>query len=327
MQRTAHGLVTVIPVYNGSGHLLHALESVARQTRRPDRLIVLNDQSTDATPEIARNFAPLPCEVITNPKNLGLFGNHNRALAFASEAEYLHILHADDLVLPRFYEKLVAAGDKVSGSALVYSSHAYVNEHGELPLTRPAPQGEGTAAGAPLSGQAHELSRKDFLISQAELKAIGIDSVLLKTCAAPPLCEFRLDLPQLGDCVFHATWAARCDKIVHVPEVLCHIRARPDNATRKNAQNVQSWSLDEWRAMEMISALIPDGPFARWLRQQKLQCLYAARTHVKIQQVATANPDFAAKLASSGRPLVGALHWLLGAFAVRLRDQFSRSKS
>lgn len=309
-------LTTVIPVYNGGAHIIHALESVARQTRRPDRLVVLDDQSKDETREISSNFQPIRCEVIVNPKNLGLFGNHNRALELAAQTDFLHILHADDMVLPEFYERLLKAADQITGRALLFSSYEFVDEAGH------------SVSGKPRNGgPARELTLKEFLISQAELKAIGIDSALLKTDSSPAPCQFRLDLPQLGDCVFHAQWAAACGKILHVPDTLSQIRVRPDSATRKNARSVQSWSIDEWRAMELISALIKEGAFSRWLRHQKLSCLYAARTHVKIQQMRAQEPAFADELATAGKRLVRPHHWLLGKYTVMLRDAISSPKT
>src|SRR5688572_29259046 len=100
-------VTTVIPVFNGEKYIAQTLLSLARQTRPPDRVIVLDDQSTDQTEEIVRTFKGLNCDWVRNERNLGLFPNHNRALTFAAETDFLHILHADDLILPAFFENLV----------------------------------------------------------------------------------------------------------------------------------------------------------------------------------------------------------------------------
>ena len=97
-------LLTVIPVYNGEPFIAQTLESVARQTLRPDRVVILDNCSTDRTPEIVGNFKGIPCEFIRNEKNIGLFGNLNRSLDFSTETEFLQILHADDTISPEFYE-------------------------------------------------------------------------------------------------------------------------------------------------------------------------------------------------------------------------------
>ena len=108
-------IITVIPVYNGEKFILETLQSVATQTMRPDRLIVLDNCSTDGTADIARGFKDLPCEYIRNSKNLGLFGNFNRALEFAAETEYLNLVCADDLITPDFYTRLTRELEDCAG--------------------------------------------------------------------------------------------------------------------------------------------------------------------------------------------------------------------
>src|SRR5947209_3469756 len=97
-------ITTTIPVRNGQEFIVQTLESLARQTRRPDRVIVLDNLSTDNTRSLVEGFKELPIEFIRNPKDLGTFGNFNRCLDFATETDYLHILHADDCIAPGFFE-------------------------------------------------------------------------------------------------------------------------------------------------------------------------------------------------------------------------------
>ncbi len=87
-------IITIIPVFNGEKFIRQTLESVAKQTVRPDRLIVLDNCSTDNTEQIVKAFQDIKCEWIRNPKNLGLFGNCNRALEFAVEARHLAWMNA-----------------------------------------------------------------------------------------------------------------------------------------------------------------------------------------------------------------------------------------
>jgi len=57
----------------------------------------------------------------------------------------------------------------------------------------------------------------------------------------------------------------------------------------------------------------------RWLRMQKLQCLFSARTRVKMQMFRD-QPDYAREIAEVGKGKVGGLQWMLGGLAVKLRD-------
>ena len=45
-------IITVIPVYNGERFILETLDSLASQTLKPDRVIVIDDASTDNTAKL-----------------------------------------------------------------------------------------------------------------------------------------------------------------------------------------------------------------------------------------------------------------------------------
>ena len=76
---------------------------------------MLDNCSTDGTEKIAREFQGLKCEWGRNERNLGLFGNMNRALEFAAQTRYLHILCADDLITPKFFETMIPPLESCSG--------------------------------------------------------------------------------------------------------------------------------------------------------------------------------------------------------------------
>jgi glycosyltransferase involved in cell wall biosynthesis len=307
-------LTTVIPVYNGESYLGATLQSVAMQTRRPDRLVVLDDGSTDATARIAQGFKALECEYVRNESNLGLFPNHNRALEYAAETDYLHILHANDLIKPEFYRQILAGLELCPGLGMAFSGYELIDENGST---------LGTMRGGP-SGPIRILSRRQLLQSQAELKPLLIDAVVLKTDRTPPPCWFPTDFPQLGDVVFHARWASHCVGIYESREAMCQFRQHPHSATSRNVASLEAWVLDEWRAMALIADLIEDSPFGRWLRRQKLRSLYAARSHVKMQTLKSSRPELASAIRTASRQICGPWHWRLGAAAVLLRDLLFR---
>ncbi len=305
-------LTTVIPVYNGGHYLPVTLQSIARQTRLPDRVVVLDDASTDDTPEVARAFKDCPCDHVRNPQNLGLFPNHNRALEFAAETDYLHILHANDLIKPTFFERLTAALDSVPGEAFAYSQYEIIDERDQYigALSRPS------------AGSGNVVSTAGFLAAQAQLKAILIDAAVLKTNRKPLPCRFQLDLAQVADCVFHSELATHFRHIVAVPERLLQYRMH-QGATKVNTTRLQSWVLDEWKAMQLIAGWIPENDVSRWVRRLKLRVLFAARSRVKVQMTRAQSPEFSSRIAHATRETVGALPWFMGGLAVFIRDLVS----
>ena len=67
-------ILTTIPTYNGEAFLHKVLESLARQTVKPDRVLVLDDSSSDRTEQIVREFKEVSCEWTPSSDRLGLFG-------------------------------------------------------------------------------------------------------------------------------------------------------------------------------------------------------------------------------------------------------------
>lgn len=50
-------IAVVLPAHNEAEHLRACLQSFVDQSRQPDQLIIVNDNSTDETPQIAQEFA------------------------------------------------------------------------------------------------------------------------------------------------------------------------------------------------------------------------------------------------------------------------------
>jgi glycosyltransferase involved in cell wall biosynthesis len=303
-------LTTVIPVYNGEKFLAETLQSVGRQTRRPDRLIVLDNCSTDGSRRIVEQFNDMPCEWRQNEKNLGLFGNLNRALAFSNNTQYLHILHADDLIKPDFYSRMLSAMEAISGRALAYCQTEFIDENSAPTklLTIKATTAKGIKTVA------------EFLTARSELQPILCPAVLLKTAGQPPPCQFRMDMPQIADLVFWAEWATFCEQIVELPDLLADYRLHTSNETRRNETQLQTWMLDEWKAMQMIESFRQGSGFSRWLHGQKLRLIFAARSYDKVKIMRGQQPEFARKIHVTASELIPLPHWLLGKAAIGFRD-------
>ncbi len=307
-------VITVIPVYNGERYLGPTLESVAAQVRRPDLLVVIDDCSTDGTRELVKRFQAdhpeLKCELRQNEQNQGLFRNLNLTLQLAKDTDYLHILLADDLVLPEFLSKLVPVLESAKSPSLSFSLTEAVDQNGQLIPLLHNRSGNGV----------QHIGSFELMRRQSELQTLFCGSVVLKTNRQPLPTQFRLDMAQTADCVFYAEMAKHSHDIVEVGEVLCQIRSHPYSATAQNKKGVQHWVLDEWKAMELAKDMMPETGFARWVREQKLLCLFAARSQVKIQSTQKETPEFANQIRAAAKSIVGPHHWILGRLAVALRD-------
>ncbi|MET8566465.1 glycosyltransferase family 2 protein [Streptomyces sp. NPDC004783] len=102
--------VTVI-VYNDAARLPRAVESVRRQTHRDIEIIISDDHSTDATPEVARELAARDPRIVylrLDENSGGCSAPRNRALEIA-RAPYLMFVDSDDELPERAVEVLLAA--------------------------------------------------------------------------------------------------------------------------------------------------------------------------------------------------------------------------
>jgi glycosyltransferase involved in cell wall biosynthesis len=105
------GLVsTVIPVYNRSDLLVEAVESVLAQIYRPIEILIVDDGSTDATPQVAREFAAKNPQIVRFIRQAnGGPGRARQTGLEGSRGEFIQYLDSDDLLLPRKFELQVAA--------------------------------------------------------------------------------------------------------------------------------------------------------------------------------------------------------------------------
>ncbi len=315
-------LVTVIPVYNGERFLRATLESVVAQTRRPDRVIIQDNCSTDGTAVIAKEFEQEGFEWRLNEAHVSSTKNFNAALRFAAEADVLHLLTADDLVTPDFYERLLQPLESVEGRALAYAAYEVIDENGALV------QGGDLVNPFPIEpdGPSRRIARERFIASQADLRTICLPAVLMKTNRVPLPVEFSLDYIQCADAVFYAELAAHCERIIEVPAALCQYRRHEHTTTSRNKSKPTEVIADEWSAMCAASALLGKGGLAAWFWNFRQRCLLASTSRVLIQGEPDAAAEYRAEVTRATREITGGLAWALGNLAVALRDTFGQGQ-
>ncbi len=90
-------LVSILmPVYNGGRYISDAIKSVLLQTYESWELLIVDDNSTDNTLSVIKEFKDARIRLYKNTKQLGLAENRNKALSLAS-GKYIAILDADDV--------------------------------------------------------------------------------------------------------------------------------------------------------------------------------------------------------------------------------------
>jgi len=101
----------IVTAYNNAEHLDECLHSVAQQTHPHFKVLVIDNASSDATPEIARRWSEQDSRFSfhRNDENVGHIRSANRAYKMTS-GEFVLQLHADDLLKPDFLQKVLIEG-------------------------------------------------------------------------------------------------------------------------------------------------------------------------------------------------------------------------
>ena len=105
-------LSVIVPMYNVEAYLEDCLNSLAAQTLDDMEVLLIDDGSSDRTPEIAKLFAEShPDFRYFRKENGGLSDARNFGIPYA-EGEYIAFLDSDDWVEPDIYEHMInAAGN------------------------------------------------------------------------------------------------------------------------------------------------------------------------------------------------------------------------
>lgn len=133
----------VLPVYNGAEFLKDSIDSVISQTHQNWELLILDDCSTDETPNIALEYEAKDQRIhyYRNEKNLKLPGNLNKGFGLA-KGEYLTWSSDDNRYRPEALETMLRTlKDQQVG--LVFASYQVIDEHDQEIQVISAANGSG----------------------------------------------------------------------------------------------------------------------------------------------------------------------------------------
>lgn len=86
----------IVPIYNAAIDLVPCLESIKRQRYRNIEVLLVNDGSSDSSPEICRMYTRLDSRfILIDKENTGVSGTRNVAIERAT-GKYLQFVDADD---------------------------------------------------------------------------------------------------------------------------------------------------------------------------------------------------------------------------------------
>lgn len=206
-----------IPTYNQAQHLSDSVGSACQQTYPNVEVWVSNDASTDNTPAVMANLCGRFPQIRyhRHPYNLGIAANNNWLLS-QPKTEFIVRLDSDDLLSPRYVEKLLGLLSDYPKAGYAHAAVQEIDEHGRPTRVRQ------------LGGRDQSQNAEDAL--QTSISGYRV---------AANICMFRsVMLHQLG---FYRTGMNFCEDWdlsiriadadwgnVYIPEVLASYRFWPD---------------------------------------------------------------------------------------------------
>jgi len=122
-------ITVLMAIYNGAVYLRECMESVLHQTYGNFEFLIIDDGSTDSTPDIIRSYKDDRIRLLRNDKNLSQVASLNIGLDHA-KGEYIARIDADDIMLPHRLERQLRFLEKRPDIALLGTCGEAIDEKG-----------------------------------------------------------------------------------------------------------------------------------------------------------------------------------------------------
>jgi glycosyltransferase involved in cell wall biosynthesis len=319
---TRPSVTVVVPNYNHARYLDQCLQSILAQSLSPDRVIIVDDASTDDSLGVINRFLHNPrWELVQNDTNRGVIIGQNVALS-RTGTDWITFLGADDVWHPSYIEKVMDLAQQFPESGFVC---ACAERFGSsiTPALRPIVLPRLTRG--PVSAD-----RFRALLSSADNFFLG--TVSTYRCAIMrELGGFDAGLGAFADAMLARQLAVRCG-FAFIPEVLGFWRMHGDNYSTTTSMDASSVNEKMARVHSILAAepagLFPKGYADLLDRRQRFgsaRLLVLARHMPPFQRArmitsllhgGLREESWLRVLLSAGRiGMIGALAWL----TVRLR--------
>lgn len=127
-------VTVLIPTYNHGSVLAYQIESLLKQTSTPKHIIILDDGSTDNTPEILEKYqGNETVKVIRQEKNKGVHAATTRLLSQV-DTEFFAFAAADDILASNWSETMASLLESYDDAKMAISN-SFIFENGRVYVT------------------------------------------------------------------------------------------------------------------------------------------------------------------------------------------------
>ena len=235
----------MLPTFNGNKHyLVEALESVLSQDPGPTRMqIEVVDDCTTAfdLEAVVREVGKGRIAFYRQPQNLGLAANWNTCIQRA-QGLWVHILHQDDKVLARFYERLQGPCEQDQRIAAAFCRGAGIDETGSIKWDQEAErETPGILA--------------NFVAREAATNRIITPSVVIRRSVYEDIGGYHTGLPYCADWDMYKR-VAIYGPVWYEPHCLAYWRQHATSATA-SLKTAANDLVDRRTSIELSKAYLP----------------------------------------------------------------------
>lgn len=128
----------IVPIYNVQAYIRECIESILEQTFRNFELILVNDGSTDDSPNICKYYEELDSRVkVINKVNGGLSDARNAGI-YMAKGKYLSFIDGDDFIAKDTLETMYNAIDKTDSKIAICNMVRYYEDGDTEAFYRPS---------------------------------------------------------------------------------------------------------------------------------------------------------------------------------------------
>jgi glycosyltransferase involved in cell wall biosynthesis len=235
----------VVPCYRLAHLLAECVDSILAQSYRDFEVLIMDDCSPDATPEVAASFDDARVRHVRNETNLRHLANYNKGIQLA-RGEYVWLISADD---------------RLRSTEVLARFVAVLDQHPEVGFVFcPAVTFDGrTEGGLTVSHGTADIIFRDgeFLRRLLRANCVPAPAALVRRRSYERAGLFPLDLPFAGDWYLWSVFALY-DDVAYLAEPMVNYRLHDLNMTKTcmgdPAGVVAEGMAIRWRIRRLIEA-------------------------------------------------------------------------
>lgn len=258
-------VVAVVVAFNREELLQQTLDGLAQQVRAPHAVVVVDNASSDRSPEVAENH-PVVTELVRLSENTGGAGGFSAGIARAvvtHAADLVWIMDDDTVPSPGALDALVRARDAYPGEPAILASRADWHDGREHPMNTPRER----------PGISAELREHAQSVGAIQIRSASFVSILIDTRAiledGLPLADYFL----WNDDFEYTTRLLRrrvglyvpASRVTHLTKVFGSSNADPGPRFFQEVRN-KLWLFSRSRSLAPVDRVLYAGSTARrWL--------------------------------------------------------------